>query len=124
MAETGKERKIYSVADIIASQKPLDVDITWQDGVFPIRINPIRYGEVQLLSRGRAEGPEGDQQVSNEVFITCIKRRVTLPSGEVKIEDFTMNELMRLPPGLVVKIMNELNKQAGITLSPETVKNL
>lgn len=117
--------KEYTIEDVISSQEPVDKDIPWKDGVVKIRILPISYGKLQLITKVRGniplEATTMDWEGGNKLFIECV-RKLEKEDDKIVEKSFSEKELASLPPGLVVSIMREVNEILGITASIEELK--
>lgn len=115
--------KTLTVADVISSRKPKDVLIPWEDGEVKLRIKPLTFGEMQLITKGKT-GKGREQEIGIDLMMQCARKIEDDGKGVLVEKEFTREEIDKSPPGFILRVMNEVNMAAGISIPIEELKNL
>lgn len=117
--------KEYTVEDVVSSRSPEEVEIPYLDGKLHFRIDPLSHRELGLLRKHiKKQGKDERWDLSNEILLETVERKKVDGDGNEKWVEITKKELGNLPPGLVVKIMDEVNQALGMDTTLGELQNL
>jgi len=118
------DRKIITIADVIASEKIQDFEVTYKGAVLRFRYHPLTYGSLKMMLRAKAAQGKDAYDRGDALLLHCIKKLESDSTGKLVEKDISTNELNNMPSGLVGDLHSKFGDLSGMGVSEADLKKL